>query len=362
MKKIINVVGARPQFVKAAMVARGLERDGLGRSILVHTGQHYDANMSQIFFDELGLPRPDFNLGIGSGLHGEQTGKMMAGIEQICLEVKPDWVLIHGDTNSTAAGAMAAVKLHIPVAHVEAGLRSFNRRMPEEINRIVADHISDALFAPTTTAVDNLRHEGIPAHKVHLVGDVMFDAALIFGERAKGHSTILSDLGLEGTPFMLATAHRAENTDDPARLAALFGGLAAMTRHLRVVLPLHPRTRAALARQGLLDEVLAGPIDILDPIGYLDMIRLEQACELVATDSGGVQKEAFFFGHPVVVLRDETEWVELVDLGWAHLAPPTTAEGVLAGLEAAWRGGGGRPGDPYGHGDAGAQVASVLLS
>ncbi|MBZ0253556.1 MAG: UDP-N-acetylglucosamine 2-epimerase (non-hydrolyzing), partial [Candidatus Methylomirabilis sp.] len=250
MLKIVSVIGARPQFIKASPLSACFrERSGV-REVLIHTGQHYDDNMSAVFFRELGIPEPDYNLGVGSGGHGEQTGRMLEAIEKALLRERPDWTLVYGDTNSTLAGALASVKLHIPVAHVEAGLRSFNRRMPEEINRVLTDHASDLLFAPTETAVRNLRAEGVEAKKVHLVGDVMYDAALNLGRRAEAESRVLERLGLASGGYVLATIHRAENTDDPARLRAIFEGLAAAAREAPVVLPLHPRTRAALERAG----------------------------------------------------------------------------------------------------------------
>ncbi|MGE3806127.1 MAG: non-hydrolyzing UDP-N-acetylglucosamine 2-epimerase [Gemmataceae bacterium] len=331
--KIVTVIGARPQFVKAAAVSRVLRtRPGI-QEVLVHTGQHYDENMSDVFFTELDIPRAAHNLGIGSGSHGSQTGRMLAMVEKVILDERADGVLVYGDTNSTLAGALAAAKLHVPVAHVEAGLRSFNRRMPEEINRVVTDHLSTWLFAPTETAVENLRHEGIAADKIHLVGDVMYDATLFY--QKKSDSALLDKLGLTAKQYLLATIHRAENTDDVARLRAVFDGLAAVARAgLPVVLPLHPRTRAALQRHGLLADY-GRCLRLLDPVGYLDMITLEKNARLIATDSGGVQKEAYFFRVPCVTLRDETEWCELVTLGWNRLVPPHDADLVCRGVQAA---------------------------
>lgn len=318
--KIATVVGARPQFVKAAAVSRVIRCDHADsvKEVIVHTGQHHDDNMSQVFFDQLDIPRPDFNLEIAGGRHGEMTGRMLGALEEVFVAQKPDWVLVYGDTNSTLAGALAAAKLHIPVAHVEAGLRSFNMRMPEEINRILTDRISSLLFCPTATAVNNLNNEGV-TRGVHQVGDVMYDVALFYGERARSESTILASLGLKEKGFTLTTCHRAENTDDPARLEEILSALRHIaTEHLPVVLPLHPRTRKKLQEFGL-DHYLESLITT-EPLGFLDMIALEQSAWVILTDSGGVQKEAFFFQVPCVTMREETEWVETVDLGWNTLA------------------------------------------
>jgi len=325
---------------------------------LVHTGQHYDANMSAVFFDELAIPLPDCDLGIGSGPHGAQTGRMLAAIEGVIVADRPDWVLVYGDTNSTLAGALAAAKLHVPVAHVEAGLRSFNRRMPEEVNRVLTDHASELLFAPTRAAVDNLLAEAFPVGRVHLVGDVMLDAARFYGERAAQHSRVLERMGVEPQRYVLATLHRAENTDDPARLLAVLGGLSLVAEALPVVVPLHPRTRAALAPAGGVDR-FAGALKFVDPVGYLDMVMLEQHAAAIATDSGGVQKEAFFYDVPCVTLRTETEWVELVELGWARLQPPESPAAVAGAIRAAI-GTRGVPAAPYGDGHAGTRIAALL--
>jgi UDP-GlcNAc3NAcA epimerase len=357
--KLITVIGARPQFIKAAVVSRLLrDRPGV-EELLIHTGQHYDENMSDVFFDELAIPKPAFHRGVGSGKHGAQTGRMLEALEQVMLDTRPDKVVIYGDTNSTLAGALAAAKLHIPIAHVEAGLRSFNRRMPEEINRVMADHLSDALFAPTELAVRNLRHEGIADAKVFLVGDVMCDAARFYGARAKAE--VVTQLGLEPKKYVLATIHRAENTDPGPRLWALMDGLSAVAAELPVVLPLHPRTRAVLAREGVLEKY-SKSLRLLEPLGYLDMVALEKEACLIATDSGGVQKEAFFHGVPCVTLRDETEWMELVELGWNRLLSPTDARRVHEGIVQALHGGPGRAAPPnlYGGGRAGEAIATLL--
>jgi UDP-GlcNAc3NAcA epimerase len=357
----MTIVGARPQFIKAAAVSRAIAAaDGVGE-FMVHTGQHYDANMSELFFDELGIPAPALHLGIGSGPHGEQTGRMMAGIEQAIVSEKPDWLLVYGDTNSTLAGALAAAKLNVKVAHVEAGLRSFNRRMPEEINRVLTDHVSDLLFAPTNESVANLAMEGIAGGHVCLVGDVMYDVALDTAVRARAHAGIAERLAVAGREYVVATVHRAENTDDAQRLAAIMGGFAAVARDTPVVLPLHPRTRARLAEAG----IGAPPgVVITDPLGYLDLTALVLGAKLIATDSGGLQKEAFFHGVPCVTLRGETEWVELVKLGWNSLLAPTSAEAVAAGLRVALAQ--PRPArsfvSPYGDGKSARRIVQRLLS
>lgn len=311
--KLLTVVGARPQFVKAAPVSRALAEGGIDE-VLVHTGQHHDSQMSQVFFDELDIPAPRHNLEIHGGGHGDMTGRMLTALEPIVMAERPDMVLVYGDTNSTLAGALVASKLHIPIAHVEAGLRSFNRRMPEEINRILTDHLSALLLCPTRTAVDNLAAEGI-TQGVHMVGDVMYDATLLARRIAESRSQILSTLGLAPSAYALATVHRAENTDDPARLATILDWLRAQARAQRVVLPIHPRTRTRAAAAGL---DFAG-IVTCDPVGYIDMACLLGHANAVYTDSGGVQKEAYFHRTPCVTLRDETEWVETIECGWNRL-------------------------------------------
>lgn len=306
--KILTVIGARPQFIKAAVVSRALAVHYPDvHEILVHTGQHYDANMSDVFFAELDIPRPDYHLGIGGGSHGQNTGRMLEHLDELMTQESPDRVLVYGDTDSTLAGALAAAKLHIPVAHVEAGLRSFNRRMPEEINRVLTDHVSDMLFAPTKLAQENLWREGVAEDKIHVVGDVMYDAALYYKARAR-KPTWFDALGID--QFILCTIHRAENTDDSVRMQNILEGLG--NAGAAVVLPLHPRTRKQLA-QFELD--ISPNIRVVDPVGYLEMVWLEAKCRLIATDSGGVQKEAYFHGKPCVTLRNETEWMELVDAG-----------------------------------------------
>ncbi len=325
--KIVSIVGARPQFIKAAPVSRVLRRQHT--EVLVHTGQHYDDAMSAVFFEELDIPMPDYNLGVGSGPHGAQTGEMLARIEEVLLAEKPDWALVYGDTNSTLAGALAAAKLHIPVAHVEAGLRSFNRAMPEEINRVVADHLSDLLLCPSQTAVNNLTAEGI-ARGVHLVGDVMADALALATERSRSHSGVLARLGLAERSYLLATVHRAENTDDPACLRNILAAFTELDE--TIVFPLHPRTRKVLENEGILSNLQSAicNLQLIDPLGYLDMVRLEQSARMILTDSGGMQKEAYWSGVPCVTLRDETEWVETVEAGWNVLVGADMARIVQA--------------------------------
>lgn len=354
--RILTVVGARPQFIKAAAVSRVLRRRAdVFQETILHTGQHYDEAMSDVFFDELDIPRPARNLGIGGGSHGEMTGRMLAQIEAVLFEERPDWVLVYGDTNSTIAGALAAAKLHIPVAHVEAGLRSFNRRMPEEVNRVLTDHVSTLLFCPTDAAVKNLCAEGV-LNGVHQVGDVMFDVALHYRDIAFRNSNVLSSLGLDAGHYALATCHRAENTDDPHRLASIVGALNTIASELPVVMPLHPRTRQALHRYG----ISPGSLRIVEPVGYLDMVRIEQSAAVILTDSGGVQKEAFFFGVPCLTLRDETEWGETVATGWNVLCGADGARilGAWGRLSTMRR----EPSRPYGDGDAAEHIADFLAN
>jgi UDP-N-acetylglucosamine 2-epimerase len=347
--RILTVVGARPQFIKAAAFSRIVRERHT--EILVHTGQHYDASMSDVFFDELSLPRPDHHLGVGSGSHGVQTAQMLERLEAIMQREAPEVVVIYGDTNSTLAGALAAAKLGIPVAHVEAGLRSYVRDMPEEINRVVADHLSTFLFAPTQNAVENLAREGITSG-VTMTGDIMYDALLQHATVAAEKSQIMRALMLAPGAYVLATIHRAANTDDPRRLAEIFDALALL--HEPVIVPLHPRTRAALMGT---DIEVEPPVRIVDPVGYLDMIALEGSARMVVTDSGGVQKEAYLLGVPCVTLRDETEWIETLAGGWNVLAGADT-ERILAAAKRA------RPsGDPppvFGDGHAAEKMVAAL--
>jgi UDP-GlcNAc3NAcA epimerase len=310
--KLVSIVGARPQFIKAAAVSRVLRERH--QEILVHTGQHYDYEMSGIFFDGLELPTADSNLGVGSSSHGQQTGAMLKGVESILLAERPDYVLIYGDTNSTLAGALAASKLSIPVAHVEAGLRSFNRRMPEEINRVVADHLSDVLLCPSDTAVRNLTTEGI-TRNVHQVGDVMLDVLNWAKQRlAANPPQILERLGLSKQSYLLATVHRSENTDDRTRLSQILNAFNSLDEV--VVFPVHPRTRKIITDTNCQIE---GHVRLIEPVGYLDMVTLTSAARLILTDSGGLQKEAYWLGVPCLTMRNETEWVETVEAGWNML-------------------------------------------
>jgi UDP-N-acetylglucosamine 2-epimerase len=416
--RILSIVGARPQFVKAAVVSKQIRASGVEEQLL-HTGQHYDFNMSEVFFRELGLPEPSYYLGIGSGRHGEQTGKMLAAIEDVLLKEDPDAVLVYGDTNTTLAGALAPAKLHIPVAHVEAGLRSFNRQMPEEINRIVADRCADILFCPTRTAVANLENEGfqhilnegrlIPGNGgcvsrtektsgsmevvrgthptssdarheprernatdstqfplVANVGDVMLDIArqakdLLDAEPQRRRDT-LGRFGLKPREYILATIHRAANTDDPTRLRAILEAMRQLGEGGRKVLfPVHPRTRGSMERFDLLPTVDTGAVVLSDPVSYMEMIALESEARLLLTDSGGVQKEAYFFGVPCVVARDETEWTELVEIGWNRLAGSETTSIVGAAKAILAENFTNKPReDFYGDGNAAGRIASVL--
>jgi len=312
MKKIVTVIGARPQFVKEAPFSKVIRRRF--EEVIVHTGQHYDDNMSRIFFEEMGIPRPDVNLEIGSGSHGQQTARILEGVERVLLVEKPDYVVVFGDTNSTLAGALAAVKLHIPVGHIEAGLRSFNRRMPEEINRIMTDSVADQLFCPTQHAVDLLAREGV-TENVYLTGDIMFDAVLHFLPRARESSDILRRLGLEDRGYHLMTVHRAENTDDILRFVSILEALRVSDRP--VVFPRHPRLKGLMERSEVKAVLRELPhLMMVEPVGFLDMIMLEASAGKILTDSGGVQKEAYYMRRPCITLRDETEWVETVDIGW----------------------------------------------
>jgi UDP-GlcNAc3NAcA epimerase len=303
MIKIVTIIGARPQFIKAAVVSRAIAlRSEEIKEVIVHTGQHFDSNMSDIFFDELDIPKPDHHLGVGGGSHGQNTGRMLEKIEEVLMIEKPNYVLVYGDTDSTLAGTLAAVKLHIPVAHVEAGLRSFNRKMPEEINRILTDHASEILFTPTLTAVKNLNNEGIDSNKIKQVGDVMYDAAIYYGKKVEQNNTLLQELKIESKKYALVTLHRAENVDDKNRLSSILKGLSHYNN--TIIWPLHPRTKKMLESFGI---AIPQNISIIDPVGYLDMILLEKNAELIATDSGGVQKEAYFHKVPCITLRDQTE-------------------------------------------------------
>ena len=308
-------MGARPQFIKAAPVSTAL-KNANHQEILVHTGQHYDGNMSKVFFEQLNIRKPDVNLKVGSGPHGRQTARMLMGVEKILLKHKPDRVLVYGDTNSTLAGSLAAVKLNIPLAHIEAGLRSYNPRMPEEHNRKVSDHLADLLFCPTQVAVQNLSSEGI-RHGIYLVGDVMYDSVLQNIQQAENHSDILGKINLNTKDYALATVHRAENTDIPKHLVSIFKAFEKIAADgIQVIIPLHPRTQKIIKGLGI---SIRGPI-LIEPVSYLDMLVLEKNARIILTDSGGIQKEAYFFNVPCVTLREETEWLELTEMGYNVLA------------------------------------------
>jgi UDP-GlcNAc3NAcA epimerase len=352
--KICTIIGARPQFIKAAVVSRVIRENKNVSEILVHTGQHFDVNMSDIFFEELDLKKPDFHLKIGGGTHGQNTGRMLESIEKVLIEEKPDCVLVYGDTDSTLAGALAAVKLQIPIAHVEAGLRSFNKTMPEELNRLLTDHASDLLFTPTITAVENLRKEGIDEDKIYQVGDVMFDATLYYKNGAKRPLSI----GNTDDSFILCTIHRAENTNDLKRLANIVNALNEIATSRKIILPVHPRTAKIIKNSA---EINLHPnILIIDPVGFLEMHWLLQHCSVVMTDSGGVQKEAFFHGKPCVTLRDETEWVELIKAGVNIISPPINAN-ILTDLEKALSLKIDQNLDLYGDGNTGIKIVDIIL-
>ena len=357
--KIVSVVGARPQFVKAAVVSRALSlsnRSGQAAEVMVHTGQHYDENMSDLFFRELGIPAPVYNLGVGSASHGAMTGRMLERIEQVLQHEKPSAVLVYGDTNSTLAGALAAIKQQVPVAHVESGLRSRNPAMAEEVNRVLTDRISRWLFCPTAAAVDNLREEGVAPDRIFLVGDVMFDSALHYGSSAQAGPAVRAIVDECGGIYCLATVHRAETTDDPERLRAVMRALDDIAAEQTVLLPLHPRTRARMQEFGI--EMRR--VRLLPPVGYLEMIALLRDCQAVFTDSGGVQKEAFFFRRSCITLRTETEWTELVALG-ANIVAGTDDKAIVE----AWHRLHGRDIDwdaaPYGDGGSGPQIVEILV-
>lgn len=316
MKKIVTVIGARPQFIKAAAVSRAIQKSGGLHEVIVHTGQHFDENMSSVFFREMEIPQPNYNLQVNSLSHGAMTGRMLEKIEEVLLQEKPDYLMVYGDTNSTVAGALAAKKLGIGVIHVEAGLRSFNMKMPEEINRILTDRISDLLFCPTDNAVQNLDNEGFGNFKcqIHQVGDVMYDAALYYSGQSAGHSDIISRLQIKPGDFILCTIHRQENTDNLENLKQIVVALNEINKQKKVILPLHPRTRKILKQHNIIPA-----FEPIDPVGYFDMLELMKNCALVATDSGGVQKEAYFFNKFCMTLREETEWVELVQNNYNYL-------------------------------------------
>jgi len=364
--KLLTVLGARPQFIKAATVSRAVKAREDIEEIIVHTGQHFDANMSDVFFEQLDIPRPDHNLHIAGLSHGAMTGRMLEGIETLIQQEQPDWVLVYGDTNSTLAGAMAAAKLHTPVAHVEAGLRSHNPAMPEEINRVLTDRVSNLLLCPTQTAVKNLQQEGFPfpvigsngtqaPQRIVNIGDVMFDAVLYYRERAKEHIS-LDVFGLTHQNYALCTLHRQENTDDPKRLHNILSALRDIAKKLPMVLPLHPRTKHKIEQQQNADAL--NGITVMDPLPYLEMQRLQMSAGVILTDSGGMQKEAYFHQVPCITLRDETEWIETVEVGWNQLVGAST-EKILSAVQ--------KPKHPsikkenfYGDGNAAKKIVELL--
>lgn len=349
--KILTIVGARPQFIKAAAVSREIAKHSTINEVIVHTGQHFDKNMSEVFFEEMNIPKPHYNLNINSLGHGAMTGRMLEGIEGILLNEKPDWVLVYGDTNSTLAGALAASKLHIKIAHVEAGLRSFNTAMPEEINRILTDRISNALFCPTEQAVKNLESEGFNklACKIVNIGDVMQDAAMFYAKHSKKPELDLSN------EFVLATVHRAENTNDRNRLSSIVEALNEIHKKTTVLLPLHPRTRRYIEEYSLHPQ-----FNIIEPVGYLEMVYLLQNCSMVMTDSGGLQKEAYFFKKPCLTLRDETEWVELIKNNVNILCNTMEKESIIEGYYKMYRSKIDFDLDLYGDGNAGGKLLENL--
>jgi len=357
-KTFTHIVGARPQFIKLDPVVRAMSEQGL-TSRIVHTGQHYDRAMSQSFFDDLGIPAPDINLEVGSGNHGAQTAKMLVALEREFIDHRPHIVVIYGDTNSTLAAAIAAAKLNIPIAHVEAGIRANDFRMPEEINRVAADRLSSLLFAPSQSSSDQLQHEGVDAGNIRIVGDVMYDVSIRFRERAKNESQILKRENLQKNEYVLATIHRAENTDDQETLRILIEALNDVASSIPVILPIHPRTLAALKRFDL-EATARKSLQLIEPVNYLDMAHLTANARLVASDSGGVPKEAYFHNVNSVILREDALWVELVELGWARLAPPTSATSIASIIRDGLNAPPGQDACPYGNGDAAPKIATAL--
>lgn len=355
MIRIATVIGARPQFIKAAILSKQFRTRGI-REILIHTGQHFDQNMSDVFFQELELPRPDIHLDINNDTNVAQTARVMMLLEEHLREIKPDAILVYGDTNATLAGAMAGAQLGFPVIHVEAGLRSYDRRMPEEINRVVTDTLSSMLFCPTVTAVNNLKQEG-RTEGVYHVGDIMYDAVLFYTEAAKQRSEILERLGLMDKSYVLATVHRNFNTDDPVRLKTILQAF--QESEESIIIPLHPRTRKRIVEFGLEEKLQSSNIIITEPLGYLDMLRLQSGAKVIVTDSGGVQKEAYFNGVPSVILRENTEWVELIEMGWGSLAS-MESEAIVQAIQCAETGRIDEP--PFGNGDSGIKITERVMN
>lgn len=357
--KIITVVGARPQFIKAAALSRVISRENKIQELIVHTGQHYDPGMSDVFFDELGIPAPAHNLEVGSGTHGKQTGKMLAMLDDVIRDEKPDLLLVYGDTNSTLAGALSAKKLHVPVAHVEAGLRSGNQYQPEEINRKLTDAISNLLFATSSLAVNTLRSEGVPPDRIHDVGDIMYDTVLYMKDRVD-EEKVLAKYKLVKSGYILVTLHRAENTDDLNILLAILDALVRVSKEIQVLLPLHPRTYHLLEKKGLLKRYQAA-LNIVQPVSFGEMAVLTSCCRLVVSDSGGLQKEAFYHGVPCVVLRNETEWTELVELKANMLLPPKDQDQIYQGIQHGMRDLSPDVDSPYGDGHTAEKIHDILI-
>lgn len=356
--KLLTVIGARPQFIKTAALSRELKIRNCSE-IIVHTGQHYDPNMSEVFFEELKISSPKYQLEIKSSKHGEMTGMMLSEIERVCLLEKPDILVVYGDTNSTLAGALAAAKIHIPIAHIEAGLRSFNKSMPEEINRLLTDHMSDILFPPTKTAESHLISEGIDKNKIHVVGDIMYDVSKYYAPLSEQKENLLFKLNVKKKEYILVTCHRQENTNSPERLKAIFTALMRISERYPVICPLHPRTKKYLSEVSWFKET--PQLKIIEPVGYLEMIALERNAKLITTDSGGIQKEAYFYHVPCVTFRDETEWTELVENNWNTLCPPTSDENIIRAIEKSLDTKGNDV-NLYGEGNTAKLIADVILS
>lgn len=357
--KIVTILGVRPQFIKAAAISRAIKENFKDKiqEIIVHTGQHFDANMSESFFQQLNIPTPDYNLEISGGTHGDMTGRMLSSIEKILINEKPDWVLVYGDTNSTLAGALAASKLHIPIAHIEAGLRSFNKEMPEEINRVITDHLSKLLFSPTQTSISNLKNEGIKTG-IHNVGDVMYDVSLFYQEKTSNKENLYKQFNVIPKGYALATCHRQENTDSPERLKNIVMALDEISKEMPVIFPLHPRTKQILEKEGL--TPFLEKIRVSEPLPFLDMMALEQNARVIITDSGGVQKEAFFCNVPCVTMRDETEWTETIELGYNHLVGAVKDDIVKASLSAKIPS--TKKSKPYGDGNSSKKILNIILN
>ncbi len=357
-KKLITIVGARPQFIKASALSKEIKKNRDLNEVLIHTGQHFDSNMSKVFFEELDLDKPNRFLGISGGSHASMTGRMMLEIENVLNNEKPYAVIVFGDTNSTMAGALAASKLKVPVIHIEAGLRSFNLEMPEEINRVVTDHVSSLLLAPTQIAIQNLKAEGLHKEKLYCVGDLMYDVAIEQNKKLIQPPTSINNLNLKEKKFILTTIHRAENTDNFFRLSKIVSVILEQSIKRQVIWPLHPRTKAQLDSHGLLEN-LKKKVITTEPLSYLEMMSLQRTAGLILTDSGGVQKEAFFHRVPCVTVRDETEWTELITTGWNRLCPPLDESSMLHIIESAF-GTSGKSTKLYGNGDAAKQIVSIL--